>query len=247
MLGKTFIITGASSGIGRAVAILLSELGGSVIALGRDQNRLEKTLIGMSGSGHHLVAGDISTADGASDLLQSSRSKVEKVDGIFHAAGISTIRLARMTKSSHIDQIMGASLLGALGIARAAGGRNFFSEDGGSIVLVSSVAGERGQIGMSTYGASRAALLGLTKNLACEFAEKKVRVNCIVAGAVETEMHEEKSGAMSEATLSAYRKKHLLGFGKADDIANCAAFLLSDASRWITGASWPVDGGFMAK
>jgi NAD(P)-dependent dehydrogenase (short-subunit alcohol dehydrogenase family) len=226
----------------------LAQLGGRVVALGRDEDRLQHTLNQMQGSNHLKVNGNLSSADAAFETLKDARALVDdKIDGIFHGAGVAHIRPARLTKTKHIDEIMGASLFGALGIARAAASRNFCADGGASVIFMSSVAGERGQVGMSAYGASRAAISGLVKNLACELAPQKIRVNSIIAGAVETEMHAEISRGMDENSLDDYKKKHLLGFGQVQDIADAAAFLMGPASKWITGTSMIVDGGYMAK
>ncbi|GLQ35973.1 short-chain dehydrogenase/reductase [Amylibacter marinus] len=248
MADKTFIVTGASSGLGRAVAQQLARHGARVLALGRSLDRLSETMASLHGSGHEIFAGDLSSADAAYDSIKSARALVDTgINGVFHSAGISMIRMARITKGPHIDDIMGASLLGAMGLARAAASKGFFSPSGGSLLFMSSVAGHRGQAGMSAYGASRAAISGLVKNLACELAPQSIRVNSIVAGAVKTEMHENATRRMDQATLNDYENRHPLGFGTPDDIANSALFLLSDASRWVTGTSMLVDGGYMAK
>jgi len=245
---KTYIVTGASSGLGRGVAIAISQLGGRVIAVGRSEDRLQLTLDQMVSYNHLKIAGDISSADAAYEIMKEARAAAgNSIDGIFHSAGVAQIKTARMTKTKHIEEIIGASLLGAFGLARAAATRGFFAPGGGSIVFMSSVAGEKGQVGMSTYGASRSAISGLVKNLACEFAPQKIRVNTIIAGAVETEMHTQISRGMDEKSLNDYRNKHLLGFGQTNDIADAAIFLLGPSSKWITGSSMLVDGGYMAK
>lgn len=245
---KTFIISGASSGIGRGTAQAVAELGGQVIALGRDQDRLNQTLGQLEGANHLSLTGDMSSADSAFDCLKSARGLIPNgIDGIFHSAGVASVKPARMTKSKHIEDIMGASLFGALGVSRAAASRGFLNDAGGSIVFMSSVAGERGQVGMSAYGASRSAISGLVKSLAFEFAPQNVRVNSIIAGAVETEMHAQISRGMDDNSMNDYKNKHLLGFGQTQDIANAAIFLLAPSSRWITGTSMLVDGGYMAK
>ncbi len=112
---------------------------------------------------------------------------------------------------------------------------------------MSSVAGGRGQAGISAYSASKGAIDAAVRSLACEFAPRQIRVNSLVTGAVRTEMHEKTVAAMTPEAVADYEHKHLLGFGAPEDIAMVAAFLLSDASRWITGANWVVDGGYLAK
>ena len=116
-----------------------------------------------------------------------------------------------------------------------------------SIVFMSSVASLIGQSGMSIYSASKGAIDAAMRSLACELAENKIRVNSIVAAAVETEMHQRLTKNMSTETLNTYKEKHLLGFGQAEDIANAATFLLSNASKWITGTTMVVDGGYSCR
>ena len=113
-----------------------------------------------------------------------------------------------------------------------------------SIVFMSSVASITGQKGMSLYSASRAALDGAVRSLACELAGNNIRVNSVISGAVETPMHAKLTGSLPQESIQDYENKHLLGFGQPNDIANAVLFLLSDASKWITGSSLVVDGGY---
>ncbi|MDQ3082449.1 MAG: SDR family oxidoreductase, partial [Gemmatimonadota bacterium] len=156
----------------------------------------------------------------------------------------SMVIAAKLLKDQHIAQMFGANIFGALGIAKACAKRAVLA-DGGSIVFVSSVAGLRGRSGMTAYSAAKAAVDGMVRSLAAELAPRRVRVNSIAAGAVETEMHQ--AWVRSGVNLDGYRDLHLLGFGQPEDVANAGVFLLSDASPWITGAAIPVDGGYAAK
>jgi NAD(P)-dependent dehydrogenase (short-subunit alcohol dehydrogenase family) len=167
-------------------------------------------------------------------------------DGVFHCAGVEMIRPIKMIKQSQLNDVLGSSLFAAFGIARAFSSKNALVE-GGSIVFMSSVAGSTGQVGMTAYSAAKAGIDGLVRSLACELAIKKIRVNSIAAGAVDTAMHQRLTvGGSEESTLS-YAQAHLLGFGRADDIAQAALYLLSPASRWITGSSMTVDGGYTVR
>ncbi|MDC6130107.1 SDR family oxidoreductase, partial [Burkholderia gladioli] len=134
----------------------------------------------------------------------------------------------------------------AFGIARAAA-RKGVMEDGASLVLMSSVAASTGQVGMTAYSAAKAGIEGLVRSLACELAPRRIRVNAIAAGAVRTAMHERLTRGSPDEAVAAYESSHLLGFGEPEDVAGAALFLLSGASRWITGTALAVDGGYRVR
>jgi len=246
LAGRSYLVTGASSGIGRAAAQSIARCGGRVLAGGRDAGRLEALLAALPGSGHQAVPGELSNADGAADWVKSVVAAHGALDGAFHSAGVESIRPVRLLRQQHIDEVMGSALFAGMGIARALAQRGAM-HDGGALVFMSSVAGSAGWAGLSAYGAAKAGVDGLVRVLACEFAARRIRVNAIAAGAVETPMHERVARAGTPATLEAFEAQHLLGFGAPDDVANAALFLLGPASRWVTGTTLVVDGGYLCK
>jgi NAD(P)-dependent dehydrogenase (short-subunit alcohol dehydrogenase family) len=244
--GKTFLVTGASSGIGRSTAKLISECGGRVVINGRDDSRLGETLDRLAGAGHLTFAAALESADQTNDLLMRVLDASGPLYGVFHCAGIELIRPARMIKQTQLNDVLGSSLFASFGIARALSAKNAMV-DGGSIVFMTSVAGSTGQVGMTAYSAAKAGIDGMMRSLACEMASRKIRVNSIASGAVLTNMHDRLINGIGTDAILSYEKAHLLGFGDPKDIANAALFLLSPASTWVTGTTLVVDGGYMVR
>jgi NAD(P)-dependent dehydrogenase (short-subunit alcohol dehydrogenase family) len=244
--GMTFLVTGASSGIGKAAAILLSECGARIVVNGRGEARLRQTLSELTGTGHIISVASLENADQTTDWLREVLELSGPLAGVFHCAGIELIRPARMVKQAQLNDVLGSSLFAAFGIARAMSAKNALV-DGGSIVFMSSVAGSKGQVGMTAYSAAKAGIDGLVRSLACELASRNIRVNSIASGAVHTAMHDRLANGSGDEAMLAYAQSHLLGFGQADDVAQAALYLLSPASRWVTGTTMVVDGGYMVR
>jgi NAD(P)-dependent dehydrogenase (short-subunit alcohol dehydrogenase family) len=244
--GATILITGASSGIGRATARLLAECGARVVLNGRDAARLDAAVAGLAGEGHSAIPGSLDDADQVAELVKSSAGTCGPFTGIFHCAGREIVRPMRMTKRQQLDELFAAATFGALGVARAASQKGVV-EDGASLLFMSSVAGMRGTAGMVGYSAAKAAVDGMVRSLAAELAPRRIRANALAAGAVQTEMHERLSATLGTEALSDYENRHLLGFGKVEDVASAAAFLLGSGSAWITGTTLVVDGGYSVR
>ena len=244
--GKRILVTGATSGIGRAAAIFFASHGAQLIFTGRNEGRLKSLQDQLSGVGHIGSILDMNNADVVVDWLKNLTASYGVLNGVFHSAGIELVRPARMIKQENLDQLYASSLNAAFGIARAVSSKTCLA-DNGSVVYMSSVAALTGQIGLTAYSAVKSGIDGLVRSLACELASRRVRVNSIAAGAIETEMHDRiiRGGGSDAAT--AYEKSHLLGFGGVDDIMNAALFLQSDASKWITGTTMIVDGGYTVR
>lgn len=246
LVGKRILVTGASSGLGRETAIQLSRFGAKLAIMGRDGDRLEETGAMLKGEGHVSRTGDLTNAEAAAEGVQALAAEGGPLHGVFHSAGTSLVLPAKLTKSHHLDDLFGAAVRGAFGIARAASRKNVIV-DGGSLVFMSSVSSLRGRSGMVAYSAAKAAVDGMVRALAAELAGRRIRVNSIISGAVATAMHDQFVETVSDTIVENYRNLHMLGFGEPSDIANAAIYLLSDASPWVTGTGLVVDGGYTAK
>lgn len=245
--GGTYLVTGASSGIGREAALLISQCGGRVIASGRDGERLRQLVSDLdSRCSHHASVQTLTDADLTAEWVKELVSIYGPFAGAFHAAGVEMIRPSRLTKQAHLNEAMGSSLFAAFGIARALSQKDACT-DGGSLVFMSSVAGSTGQAGMTAYSAAKAGVDGFVRSLACELAPRKIRVNSIAAGAVKTAMHDRLLRSSGDSGAGVYESSHLLGFGDVADVAAAVVFLLTPASRWITGSTLAVDGGYMVR
>jgi NAD(P)-dependent dehydrogenase (short-subunit alcohol dehydrogenase family) len=246
LAGGTYLVTGASSGIGQGTAKLIAQCGGRVIISGRNEDRLNETFSSLEGTGHSISAVDLVDADQTADWMKNVIAEHGILSGVFHSAGMEFVRPIRMTKQAQLNDVFGSSLFAAFGIARAASQKNTII-DGGSLVFMSSVASLRGQKGMAAYAAAKAGIDGMIKPLSIEFSDRQIRVNSIVAGAVKTPIHDRLVKCISDEELLHYENSHLLGFGEVEDISNTALFLLSSASRWVTGTSLVIDGGYVVK
>lgn len=246
LCGRVILVTGGSSGLGKETAIQAARCGAKLILIGRNEARLHETRLLLEGSGHAIVSGDLSHDDDADQIVKSVVAAHGPLSGVFYSAGESVLAPIRTTKHQHLEAVFGSGVYGAFGVARAASRKGMMT-DGGSLVFMSSVSAERGRRGMAAYSAAKAAIGGLVRTLAIELAPRGIRANAIAAGAVVTAMHSEFASTVSDEMVNNYQDLHLLGFGRPEDVAYSAIFLLSDASRWVTGTNMAVDGGYTAK
>lgn len=239
------MVTGASSGIGRETARLISQLGAHVVLVGRNEERLTETLRSLDGEGHRTEPFDLSSTDEIPRWLKSISASSGPLHGLVHSAGIYKLRPLRVLSSQTVEDVMRINVGAAIGLAKG------FLQKGvcapsGSIVFLSSVTGLTGQAGIAAYAASKGAIVALTRALAVELAGEHIRVNCVAPGVVTTEMGQGVLGMLTPQQSAAMEAMHLLGFGSARDVSYAIAFLLAETARWITGTVLVVDGGYTA-
>jgi 3-oxoacyl-[acyl-carrier protein] reductase len=245
LTGKTILVTGASSGIGRETAIVLSKLGARVLLVARNEERLLQTKETLAGTDHFAESFDLTILDGIPDWLSQLVQRVGKLDGLVHSAGIHVTQPARFLRDKDIRSIMEINVYAAMILAGAFQSKRV-SQPNSSIVFLSSVMGVVGQPGVSAYAATKGAIIALTKSLALEIARNRIRVNCVVPAQVQTEMALSLESSLTETQIKRIEEMHPLGLGQPRDVALSIAFLLSDASSWITGSALTVDGGYTA-
>lgn len=243
---RVVLVTGASSGIGRATAVLLSQLGAQVVISGRDADRLASTSAQLAGTGHLVEPCDLRDSEKVPGWVKNVTAKTGPLSGMVHCAGVHSQRPLKILDSVKFEETQRINVTTAVMLAKGFRQKGC-CVPGGAIVLLSSVAGLAGQAGASAYAASKAAVIGLTRSLALELAPERIRVNCVAPGLVRTEMGERLLRSFTSEQAETVERAHPLGIGEPGDVANAIAFLLSDASRWMTGSVLVVDGGYTAQ
>jgi NAD(P)-dependent dehydrogenase (short-subunit alcohol dehydrogenase family) len=241
---KRLLIIGAYSGIGEDFCAFAASQGAQLYCLGRQRDRLDALRASLGPSIVATAAIDIQSVDQFREEVRAFASGHGPFDGAFHCAGRELLASVRSLNDRDFAAIFSGSFMGASALVALGAGKSLLAP-GGSLVLMSSVTARRPQPGMAYYSASKAAIDALVQSAASEYAARRSRINSIVAGAVGTPMLEQSLRTMPEPAKARYESAHRLGFGSPRDVSHAAGFLLSDASRWITGSALVVDGGFL--
>ena len=236
---KVILVTGASSGIGRATCVGIAQAGGTVIATGRSEPRLAETMGLLQGQNHQSFAADLTQAEERAALIKT----LPPVSGVFHSAGVMKLVPYPFVTEKHLREIHQSNYEAPVLLTQG-----LFKQkrilDGASIVFVASTSGMFGARALAAYAGSKGALIASSRVLALEMAPRNIRSNCIAPALVETPMAAYASDSVSSETFEEGRKLYPLGLGTPEDVANAAVFLLADASRWITGTTMILDGGY---
>lgn len=245
--GKTIMITGASSGIGRQCAIDCSKMGAKIILVARNEERLNETLSKMEGFDHLKVQLNLTNFDRLPEVTIQIVEKAGPINGVLHCAGISATESLRLTTADRLEEFYQNNVMTAILLSKEICKIKHYSKDGCSIVFFSSVMGVVGESMKTAYCHTKGALIAASRSLACEYAKKNIRFNCVSPGVIETPINANQPYMRDPELRKQFEAKHLLGIGRCSDISNACIYLLSDASRWITGQNLIVDGGFTVR
>lgn len=243
---KVIIVTGASSGIGAQCAIDCSKMGAKVVLVARNEERLKQTLEQMEGDGHLIKSFDVNNLDQIKVFLFSIIGEIGKVDGFVHAAGIEITKPIKLLTPEDYDIVYRTNALACFEFVHQLASIKTMN-NGGSIVMISSISGIIGRGSVAAYAASKGAMFSASRTMAIEFAKRNIRVNCISPGTVLTPMMQSVLDSMDDESRTKRVEGFLLGLGETTDISNACIYLLSDASKWVTGQNLIVDGGYTAR
>ena len=244
---KNILVTGASSGIGRQCAIDCSKMGAKVVLVARNEERLHETLSLMDGEGHLLISQDLTVFEALPQFVKDIVVKVGPLDGVLHCAGISNTEPLKLVGVERLEEFFRANVFGAIELTREVCKLKNVNRKGASIVFFSSVMWVVGESGKSAYSLTKGALISGMRSLAVEYAKKRIRFNCVSPGVIETPINANQAYMNDPELRAQFEAKHLLGIGKCSDISNACIYLLSDASRWVTGHNLIVDGGYTVR
>ena len=237
--GKTILVTGASSGIGKATAIECAKMGAKLVITGRDVTRLNEVYGDLEGEGHIQIIADLSKDEDIRRLAL----EVPVLNGCVNNAGYNVMSVIQFIKKEELEHIMRVNLTAPIMLTQMLVKNKKIAKDS-SIVFTSSISARgRNSVGNSMYSATKGGLSSFMKNAALELASKRIRCNAVLPGMVETPLKEGKSNITEEQWEINKQLYPLKRFGKPEEIAYGIIFLLSDASAWVTGTELIIDGG----
>lgn len=243
MKGKVVIISGASSGIGKAAAIRLSELGAVCILIGRNIERLN-TVQNLCISETMIISSDLYDFNNYEEIINKIYERYGKIYGFVHSAGIEQTILLQQLTQDNLKNIFEINVFSSLEFIKIISKKKYKDETQ-SIVLIASVMGVVGNKGLTSYSATKGAIIAMAKSIALELSKKGIRINVVSPGHVEdSEMSLEKEKKLSKEANLEIINNHPLGLGTCDDVALTIRFLISQESKWITGQNIIIDGGY---
>ncbi len=246
LTGRRYLITGASSGIGKATSILLSRLGAELILVDLNVDGLRCTQE-LCPNRTYILDIDLTESEKIKQKVSDAVVNFGQLNGFAHIAGRPYITSLKGVSEKVCTEVYKLNTYAAIELAKLFTNRKIYTGSSGSVVLISSVYGVVGSAANVGYAMSKSAIIGITKALAMEFASKKIRFNCIAPGFIRTPMMDANVNSFDQKYLDTLNHLHPLGLGEPDDIAFAVAYLFSDMAKWVTGSVMNVDGGFTAQ
>lgn len=237
--GKTILVTGASSGIGRQTCISIANMGGKIIASGRNEERLKETITMLPEDNHKMFKADLTKTSEIEEMVND----LDKINGVVHCAGVLKLLPMKFYTKEYLREFNEINYEAPVLLTKTLHKKRKILNNS-SIIFISSIMSQVGIIGNGLYSGTKGALVAITKVIALELAAKNIRVNCISPGMVKTLLIDDLT---FEKEIEKRIKLHPLGLGTPEDVANACVYLLSDASRWITGTNLIIDGGYCAQ
>lgn len=237
--GKTILVTGASSGLGRQTAITASTYGARLVITGRNNEKLEETLARLKGEGHRMITADL-TVQSDIDMLADS---VPVLNGIVHSTGISDLSPARFITAETIEKTFSISFNASVLLTAGLLAKKKPAKGDCSIVFISSISTRYPFVGGAMYISAKAALEAYARVLALELAPKGIRVNCVAPAFVRTPMLDDTAANYSQEAVNMIEARQILGLGDPEDVANTIVYYLSPASKWVSATSLILGGG----
>ena len=244
---KTILITGASSGIGRSCAVQCSKMGASLLLMGRNVDELNRTVSELQpGTKVEMIVADFSKMIDLELVIAEKILTIGKIAGFIHCAGVEKTLPLKKQSSEVFQSIFDINVFAGFELAKIISLKKYKAEKA-SFVFIASVAGMVGESGKTIYSASKGAVISGARSMSMELARSDIRVNSISPAMVKTPILEKMFDGIGEEATQNIIKKHPLGIGEPEDVANACVFLLSDAAKWITGTNLVVDGGYTAQ
>ena len=236
--GKNILVTGASSGIGRAIAVACSMSGANVLVMGRNMQRVDETLALLKPGQHTGLLCELTDDKQVDEMI----SRLPKLDGVVHSAGVGHTKVSKFLERPEVERVMDVNFVSPI-LLQAKLLQNKLMKKESSIVFIASFTVNAGMVGNGIYSASKGAMVSYANCLKCELASRFIRVNCISPAMVKTKLIGMEGDILDEHLLKDEQTYLFKRYGTPEDIAGLAVYLLADASRWMTGTNIEITGG----